>query len=137
MRYWKVFVNVEDGAPIRVICIDIQYFFHRFLCYLTLWDIYLPIDIVSIDAERLELLSMDLLLRGPSPAARSARSGSGCRRRLAPATAMAKAKVKATAKSVDAEVGLHAFEGLALGFGVDDKDGEELDDHHEGEEREG
>ena len=29
---------------------------------------------------------------------------------------------------MEAEVGLHAFEGLAFGFGVDDEDGEELDD---------
>ena len=42
-----------------------------------------------------------------------------------------------SAGSVEAEVGLHAFEGLTFGFGVDEEDGEELDDHHEGEEGEG
>ena len=36
-----------------------------------------------------------------------------------------------------AEVGLHTFEGLAFGFGVEEQDGDELDDHHEGEEGEG
>ena len=38
---------------------------------------------------------------------------------------------------VQAQVGLHAFEGLAFGFGVDEEDGEELYDHHGGEEGEG
>ncbi len=38
---------------------------------------------------------------------------------------------------VEAEVGLHAFEGLAFGFGVEEEDGEELHHHHCGEEGEG
>ena len=32
---------------------------------------------------------------------------------------------------------MHAFQGLPLGFGVDEEDGEKLDDHHDGEEGEG
>ena len=38
---------------------------------------------------------------------------------------------------VQAQVGLHAFEGLAFGFGVDEEDGEKLYDHHGGEKGEG
>ena len=39
--------------------------------------------------------------------------------------------------SVEAEVGLHAFKGLAFGFGVEEEDGEELYGHHGCEEGEG
>ena len=38
---------------------------------------------------------------------------------------------------MQAQVGLHAFEGLAFGFGVEEEDSEELYDHHGGEEGEG
>ena len=38
---------------------------------------------------------------------------------------------------VEAKVRLHGFEGLALGFGVEEEDGEELHGHHGSEEGEG